>query len=327
MWRVKLMFLKKRKKILKQFNFLGVLILIGSLTACTHPAIYTPKDFINPNRIISKTVEVEKPLPVVHATFGLGNNPAVIAAYRRFINSEKTRAPSIQSKGFKTFAYNAYAHPLLACAPLHLCVVQLEQGERINNINIGDSAHWLVGTALLGSIEAGSYQVMIKPKLYHTTTDLVITTDKRTYNIGLVSEVGQATHVLNFYYPEETLQTNLDLLKPTDSNEHHVVQKSSVMALKHIHFNYALSGDHPAWRPAHVFDDGIKTFIQMPAMVERLDLPVLYLQKGHQPFALVNYRYQRPYYIIDGLFRRAFLISGKGRNQVRVVITNQNFRE
>ena len=66
--------------------------------------------------------------------------------------------------------------------------------------------HWSVSISLIGSVGDGSYQVALKPKLYDNATDMVITTNKRTYNVGLVSKEGSFTHIVNFYYPQETLQ-------------------------------------------------------------------------------------------------------------------------
>ena len=58
----------------------------------------------------------------------------------------------------------------------------------------------------------------------------------------------------------------------------------------------------------------IKTFIEMPPVAAHIDLPVLYLVH-HRQMQLVNYRYHRPYYIVDALFDTAYLISGKGSHQ------------
>ncbi|MES2142123.1 MAG: hypothetical protein V4471_04460 [Pseudomonadota bacterium] len=60
--------------------------------------------------------------------------------------------------------FDAYSRPIVVCTPLHLCVLQLEHGEKINNIDLGDAAHWLVSTSLIGSAENGSYQISVKPK-------------------------------------------------------------------------------------------------------------------------------------------------------------------
>ncbi len=302
---------------------IGLFILALVLAACASPLKVDPNDFINPNRVVTEKVSVPLPTPKVAATFGYGNDPRVIKAYKKF--TEKGVAKTITSEGFKTFAYDAYSRPIVVCAPLHLCVLQLEHGEKINNIDLGDAAHWLVSTSLVGSRQDGSYQIAVKPKFYHTATDMVITTNKRTYNIGLVSQQGASTHVVNFYYPQETLsraiqqahqQANLPL-------QQEVISQSTQIAVDEINFNYCLQGDSPSWRPTRVFDDGHKTFIQMPTISERLDLPVLYILRNKK-MELVNYRYKKPYYIVDGLFAKAYLLSGKGANQVRVEIDNKN---
>jgi len=205
--------------------------------------------------------------------------------------------------------------------------MQWEAGERINNIELGDFAHWLVHTSLVGTQMQGSYQIAIKPKDYNIATDMVVTTNQRSYHVGLVSHKGSATHVMNFYYPEETLQLAIAKAKATS---HQAIQPNIIDNHTHInalqlHFNYQLQGCKPAWRPVRVFDDGDKTFIEMPPIAERLDLPVLYIEreKGMQ---LINYRYRRPYYIVDALFKRAYLITGKGRKQTKVIIDNNNIK-
>jgi len=308
--------------------FLSALIslLIVMLTGCAkRPVVqYNPDDFVNPNRVVIKTVPVHIPPTKVNATFGYGNNPEVIQAYKEF--SKNGKAKSIHSEGFITLPYDGYSHPIIACEPLHLCVVQLERGEKINNIDLGDSAHWLVNTALVGTQQDGSYQIAIKPKAYNIATDMVITTNKRTYNIGLVSKKGQNTHVATFYYPEESLDQAIQAVhaQEVSPQQRRVIDSSSHVDIDHIHFNYRLRGDYPAWRPLQVFDDGNKTYIRMPAIAAHVDLPVLYILR-RSTMQLVNYRYKRPYYIVDALFKRAVLVSGRGHHQVKVVIDNRHF--
>lgn len=299
------------------------LLAVLPLAACSTQVTYNPDDFINPNKVVVKTKQERLPTPKVAATYGIGNDPKVVEAYQRFTKTGKF--PSIDSEGFKTYAYDGHSHPIVACEPLRLCVVQLEQGEQINNIDLGDSAHWLVSTSLIGTEQNGSYQITLKPKAYDISTDMVVTTDKRTYNIGLVSQKGHYTHVVNFYYPEEMLTNAVGKLHRT----HHKIARTNpvsnttIMNVNNVNFDYAIGGSRTAWRPTRVFDDGDKTFIQMPPISERMDLPVLYLKKGRST-QLVNYRYKRPYYIIDGLFDSAYLVTGAGSHQEKVIIKNQH---
>ena len=134
---------KRALWLIAAFAFVG-------LTGCAKPPnLYSPNDFVNPNQVVTQVVHDPMPTPTVHATFGYGNNPAVVRAYRNF--SKTGKAQHIQSSGFVTRPYEAYSHPIISCEPLHLCVVQLEEGETINNIDLGDSADWLVSTARVGN--------------------------------------------------------------------------------------------------------------------------------------------------------------------------------
>ena len=97
------------------------------------------------------------------------------------------------------------------------------------------------------------------------------------------------------------------------------------MRLNNVNFNYKIKGNSPPWRPLRVFDDGNKTYIQMPELASKFTLPVLYLARNKE-MQMVNYRYTKPYFVVDGLFSRAWLISGKGRNQIRVELFNRNIQ-
>ncbi len=308
----------------KSLSFLSVLLLTGCTKSIIH---YQPDDFINPNKVVVRHVKEKPPKIKIAATYSIGNDPAVVKAYQHFLKTGHT--VNIESNGFKTLAYSEHRHPILACAPLHLCVVQLEQGESINNIELGDSAHWAVHTALMGTASRGSYQIAIKPLQENISTDMVITTSKRTYNFGLVSKMGESTQVVNFYYPQETLQRALaktQQFKSDTNNDglnNQTISSTPLIAMNHLNFDYRLQGDRASWAPTRVFDDGDKTFIQMPPVAERGDLPVLYILRDGK-MQLTNYRYRQPYYIVDGLFRTAYLISGKGHSQVKVIIQNNH---
>lgn len=179
----------------------------------------------------------------------------------------------------------------------------------------------MVHTALIGTLKQGSYQISIKPKLTDVATDMIVTTDKRSYHFGLLSKHGNASTVVNFYYPEESLIRSKHLQRLSGFELSYETGKR--INLKQLNFNYTISRNRIAWRPHRVFDDGHKTYIEMPSISEQLDLPVLYI-KHQKNLELVNYRYQKPYYIVDGLFQSAKLVSGKGRAQQSVMIHNNH---
>lgn len=243
----------------------------------------------------------------VQATFGYETEPRVLKAYEAYTKRGVSKV--IQYKGYKTIPFSTYGKPLLACAPLRLCVVQLQAQEKINHIDIGDSENWLLETSLVGRAEKGSYQVTLKPKLSDIATDLIITTNKRSYQIGLVSKKGEASEILSFYYPDETLKTTNEALASSQQQDSEVDVKKS-FSLNKLNFDYSIKHNGSSLSPVRVFDDGEKSYIQMPADIKHHDLPVLYVIQGDKS-ALINYRYHFPYYVVDGLFDQAYLLYGQ----------------
>jgi type IV secretion system protein TrbG len=285
-----------------------------------------------PNHVVTERIPVPTAPPPVAATFPLSTHTAVIKAYQQY--SQRGVAEVITGDGFVTYPFDQYSKPIIQCAPLHLCIVQLQQGERVNDIALGDSAHWQVSTALIGTEETGTYQVSVKPSLGEIATDLVITTNQRSYHLGLVSEPGKTSQIVSFYYPAQTLAEAIKKAShalTTPPQETFGVSKQYDFTPTHIantnqlNFNYHVHGHKTAWRPIRAFDDGNKTFIQMPPQAAHTELPVLYIARNHEK-QLVNYRYQQPYFILDQLFERAYLIAGKGRKQTKVMVDNQVWR-
>ncbi len=298
------------------------------LTACASgPTVtYSPDDFVNPNRVVNKTVKVPE-LPSVKATYGIGNDPAIVRAYRDY---QKTgRMETVKGHGWVTYPYSENSKPIIACSTYHFCIVQLEAGERLNSYGLGDTQDWKTNAFITGQGKNASVSIQVKPITNDLSTDMTISTNKRTYLIGLVAKSGMETSVLRFYYPEETLKDNLIKVAAMQSQQDNDVVNSTPMNsttdvdLNHVDFNYRIKGDSPPWRPLRVFDDGNKTYIEMPAITSQTTLPVLYLERN-QSMQMVNYRYEKPYFVVDGLFQKAWLISGKGQAQTRVELINQN---
>ena len=80
------------------------------------------------------------------------------------------------------------------------------------------------------------------------------------------------------------------------------------------------------WKPTRVYNDSVKTIIEMPGEMKQTEAPALLvvrrggriLKKGEN--VLVNYRLQGSRYIVDTIFDRAILVVGVGGNQERVTI-------
>ncbi|WP_163590498.1 TrbG/VirB9 family P-type conjugative transfer protein, partial [Klebsiella variicola] len=86
-------------------------------------------------------------------------------------------------------------------AVLQICDVQLQPGENINSVNVGDSARWMIEPAISNSGPNETQHLIIKPLDANLNTTLIVTTDRRTYHIRLVSHRTQFMSRVAFTYP------------------------------------------------------------------------------------------------------------------------------
>ena len=88
--------------------------------------------------------------------------------------------------------------------------------------------------------------------------------------------------------------------------------------LSKLNFNYELDGS-ALWKPERVYDDGLKTYIQLPRVTKTGEMPILLVRKGGKD-VLVNYRVQNLTMMVDGLFDTIALVVGVGGDQESVEI-------
>ena len=238
-------------------------------------------------------------------------------------------APIIRTDEFIQYPYGL-TEAVLTCEPLRVCDIELEMGEEIQNVSLGDSSRWLATPAFSGGQAPGTLtpHVIVKPTEYGITTNMVITTTRRTYYLGLVSkQKGDPGHVrrIKFYYPRDLLeQANGTFRAKAAASRHEketTVARLPRLSVEALNFGYEVTeGQGLPWRPVRVFDDGTHVYIQMPEAMRASDAPVLLVQTRGGEAALVNYRLRPPYYVVDKLFEAAVLIVGVGQSQERVTI-------
>ena len=111
---------------------------------------------------------------------------------------------------------------------------------------------------------------------------------------------------MRWTYPQDEL---LALQRRAEA-ERAATPVASGLALETLHFNYAISGDRPAWRPVRAFDDGQKTYVEFPASLASSEAPPLFLVDREGKAELVNYRLSGHFYIVDRIFDAAELRLG-----------------
>jgi type IV secretion system protein TrbG len=78
--------------------------------------------------------------------------------------------------------------PTIVAAVLNVTDIELQPGEIVTHINLGDSTRWTVESAISGSGVNQVQHLIIKPRDIGLSTSLIVTTDRRTYHLLLVSD-------------------------------------------------------------------------------------------------------------------------------------------
>jgi P-type conjugative transfer protein TrbG len=235
--------------------------------------------------------------------------------------------PAIGNDGRVVYTYGA-GLPIVVCAPLHVCMVELEPGEKIvGEPHIGDSVRWEISPTASGSGPDSTPILIIKPRISGLDTTMIVPTDRRAYYIRLQSKPAEYVARVAFTYPEDrNRQWQVFLAKQHEQEQQEKAQRVAELpktAIDNLYWKYTIKGGTPSTRPAHVLDDGVKTYIQMPQEAVHRELPVLVV-KTPDGSEMVNYRVKDNIYIVDRLFDRAALLLGVGKHQTKVEIVREH---
>lgn len=213
--------------------------------------------------------------------------------------------------------------PVVICKPLRVCVLQLEKGEKIIDTPVcGDTAQWQISPSRADDRRAP--HIYIKPLDSGLSTNLTIVTDRRTYMIALKSRNDKYTPLVSFRYPKneakrwDTFLATQQATREEREKNNTIKSGQLVFDAEGLDFDYTLKGD-AKWKPLRVFNDGVKTYLKMPKIMQMYEAPVLLTVNDGQE-ALVNYRLHGDLYIVDQLFESAILISGVGSAQRKITV-------
>ncbi|WP_064697422.1 P-type conjugative transfer protein TrbG [Rhizobium aegyptiacum] len=204
--------------------------------------------------------------------------------------------------------------PSVVCSPLQVCDIELQPGEVVRDVLVGDTVRWKVEPATSGAAGGQAIHLIVKPSEPGLVTSMVVTTSRRTYHIQLKSHSTQYMARVGFEYPEDVSAKFADINARLEAG---TVPGANVPA-EQLSFSYSVSG-RAGWRPKRVYTDGQKTYIQFPRKISDQDAPVLFVVSGGQN-RIVNYRMKDDMMIVDYNVDRAVLVSGVGWKQEKVTI-------
>jgi type IV secretion system protein VirB9 len=226
--------------------------------------------------------------------------------------------PVVGPDGVLRYAYGERTPPTLRCVPLFVCDLVLEQGESIVNVAVGDSIRWLIAPASSGPSDGVTSHVLVKPTEDGLQTNLIVTTNRRTYYVTLVSRKTDPMLRIGFTYAQD-LQRAFSASTRARKERNPVAPPVPSVAIDKLDFNYRVTGDREI-QPVRVFNDGAHTYLEMPAAAS--DLPVLFSVGDDGSESLVNYRFTGHYYVVDGVPERLTLVDGAGKRPRRAAVVH-----
>ncbi|VTU38562.1 P-type conjugative transfer protein TrbG [Variovorax sp. PBL-E5] len=269
-----------------------------------------------------EVVEVPTPLPLPEQMKALPNESDAKLApepadekLRVFrANAEARIAPTREGyvNAIQVWPYADGALYQVYTSPGRVTVIALQQGEELVTVSAGDTVRWIVGDTASGAGATLRVNILVKPTRIGLKTNLVVTTNRRTYLLELSSTPQAWMASVSWDYPKDRM---LALQKQALQAQASAPVETG-MTLEQIKFRYAVSGDNPPWKPLRAFDDGERVYIQFPGGIAQGELPPLFVIGARGDGQLVNYRFRSPYYVVDRLFGAAELRLGGDKAQV-----------
>ena len=233
-----------------------------------------------------------------------------------------TENPVVGRDGAIEFLFGA-EQPSVVCAVLQITDIELQQGETVTSVNLGDNARWQVQPAVsTGDIT----HILVRPRQVGLETSMVVTTDRRTYHIRLRSHRTEYMPRVKFFYIEDALEKWANIKARAERKRSEATIPGTGEYLGNLDFDYSVKGK-ASWKPSRVFNDGVKTILEMPKIISQKEAPTLLVVRRHgrvlgkSEQVMVNYRVQNRRYIVDAVFDQAVMIVGVGGNQEKVTIT------
>ncbi len=177
-------------------------------------------------------------------------------------------------------------------------IIEFSLDEEIQTITMGTPTPWQI-------VPAGN-RIFLKPIEDDATTNMTVITNKRMYFFEMHAKNADSINdpdlafIIKFVYPSET---NYSSIKNVESNSGPDLTKPEL-----YNFEYKISGSAVNIEPTQIFDDGRFTYLKFREI--NAELPAVFLVNNDGSEALVNYRVEKGYIVIERVTSRYTLRHG-----------------
>src|SRR5580698_9581174 len=177
----------------------GIVIVSMTLGGCAAKQQTAPP----PPRIVHEVAPAPAaPLPLTAAEILAAQPAEVREAVKE--HEQKGEWPIYKTTAYVLYPYNEGPEPMVDSAPLRTTDLQLQPGETITDLALGDQERWMATPASSGDPRNPVPHVALKPQARGIETNLTIYTTRHIYHLILHSGARSMQEV-EFYYPEELL--------------------------------------------------------------------------------------------------------------------------
>ena len=202
-----------------------------------------------------------------------------------------------QGNSTMTFVYAPNQLYKIYCRKGYLTDLAFHAGEKIKFVGGGDTSAWMVNNTDVDGVP----HLYIKPVVDTSTTNLIVTTDKHSYQI-ILNTSDWYNPMVTWTYDGEKREANLIQQK---KDERIVTGKTSAVDVDDLDFNYTSDGSGD-YKPVMIFSDGEQTYIKFKREM-KTKVPLFIRERGMKSMNLVNYRVKDNYIIVEKVFDMAQL--------------------
>lgn len=201
----------------------------------------------------------------------------------------------------------------------HSTLIRLEPGENmLEEPYCSEIDAWRISRGIAYKDGVPQHVVAIKPDYSGLNSTLIIVTDRRIYQMEIVSTKETYMPTVQWIYPRRA-----ELMESASSYKDGKQLGTEITGVSQslLSFDYVMK--HPAkkkpvWCPTMVYDDGVRTYIVLAEDALLQEFPVIFNEKNE----IVNYRTKDNMVVIDRLIEKVTL-----RNKADKVTIEKKIRQ
>ncbi len=124
---------------------------------------------------------------------------------KEFGEAKSAVPPMTGSAGTVVVTYSSYT-PKIVCRPMYVTDILLQPGESVTGVHPGDPVRWQFVPSQSGTGDGVQVHVLVKPLMADISTNLIVNTDRRTYQLELMSSATNFIPSLSFSYPDDAMK-------------------------------------------------------------------------------------------------------------------------